>query len=81
MVLRVLLLTPERHTESAHEELRDEAKALLKTVLDKNDEEFGRKVSSLNRLQLTADIRHCRDRRRASPGHDPQDDCALPPRL
>jgi hypothetical protein len=44
-VLRAPLLTPERHTESAHEELRDEAKALLKTVLDKNDEEFGRKVS------------------------------------
>jgi nucleotide-binding universal stress UspA family protein len=37
----------ERHTESAHEELRDEAKALLKTVLDKNDEEFGRKISAI----------------------------------
>ncbi|BEJ11695.1 hypothetical protein CspHIS471_0201550 [Cutaneotrichosporon sp. HIS471] len=37
----------ERHTESAHEELRDEAQNLLQTVLHKNDEEYGRKISAI----------------------------------
>ncbi|BEI80992.1 hypothetical protein CcaverHIS002_0201520 [Cutaneotrichosporon cavernicola] len=37
----------ERHTESAHEELREEAQNLLQTVLHKNDEEYGRKISAI----------------------------------
>lgn len=37
---------PERQTDAAHDELRDDAQTLLQTVLHKNDEEFGRKVSS-----------------------------------
>lgn len=35
---------PERSTEAAHEELREEAQSLLQTVLHKNDEDYGRKV-------------------------------------
>lgn len=37
--------TPERNTEAAHEDLREEAQSLLRTMLHKNDEEDGRKVS------------------------------------
>ncbi|GMK56254.1 hypothetical protein CspeluHIS016_0300940 [Cutaneotrichosporon spelunceum] len=37
----------ERHTESAHEELREEAKSILTNMLHKNDEEFGRKISAI----------------------------------
>lgn len=35
----------ERHTEVAHEHLREEANEMLQTVLQKNNEEDGRKVS------------------------------------
>lgn len=36
----------ERSTEAAHEDLREEAQSLLQTVLNKNDEDYGRKVAS-----------------------------------
>lgn len=41
----VAVLIEERHSAKANEELREEAQALLRTVLKKNDEEDGRKVS------------------------------------
>jgi nucleotide-binding universal stress UspA family protein len=40
----------ERHTEEAHEELRDEAQEILTTVLKKNNEEDGRKISVIVEL-------------------------------
>lgn len=39
----------ERHTEVAHEHLREEGDEMLQQVLQKNNEEDGRKVSTAKR--------------------------------